>query len=471
MFSHMCGYTTYERVPHVVCLPVHLENADWITFTEGQEEQALQTSISMLQRYFCRPKREPFLCCKYFEYFERFMVAKTCPQTVRPYFPDLFPGVSAPPPAGGMAVQPALDEAPSSRQAFVYEQQRGERPVCRLEMKFPKQKEVFYLRHILLNYAKNSFLDCRVHNGRTYRSYEEALVATGYFAAAGEADHVLEELVQLRYTAAQLRFAFLVLLDQDANPVTLYKRFEKQLMADFLDRGVSITSARISVQTLLNLSSHSVGKSFLLESSDPAICSHGECQRPPLPTTSPLQARVQAKTLFKALAKDASQTKAAEAIVASIRRNEDAYFFVHGPAGSGKSTLAKYVTFITFGEAKQIVNMATTGQAALQLPFGATAHSVCKIPVSDEDVLTCTLSLDSAAAAKLAYASVLQWDEWPNAKKSAWECVLKLLTKIKEHYSALWKPKVIVCYGDFRQIPPVVKGSPHHGWPKMANEL
>lgn len=102
--------------------------------------------------------------------------------------------------------------------------------------------------------------------------------------------------------------------------------------------------------------------------------------------------------------------------------------------------------------------MVTTGVAALQLPFGATAHSVCKIPVSDEDVLTCALPMGSQGARTLAAASVLQWDEWPNAKRPAWESVLKLLDQIKQHHNNIWNSKVFICYGDFRQIPPVVKG-------------
>ena len=49
----------------------------------------------------------------------------------------------------------------------------GERPFCRLEMKFPNQKEVFYLRHILLHYPKTSFTDCKRHATKKYYTYED----------------------------------------------------------------------------------------------------------------------------------------------------------------------------------------------------------------------------------------------------------------------------------------------------------
>ena len=127
------GYTTYERVPQVVCLPVHLESEDWVHYNEGTEAQALVTSISPLLRYFYRPRCLPFTALKYHEYFEHFSVSKNCPKTLQGRFPLLFqssddashpeqrllldmPGS----PYCGMLVQPCLDTAPDGQQHFVY---------------------------------------------------------------------------------------------------------------------------------------------------------------------------------------------------------------------------------------------------------------------------------------------------------------------------------------------------------------
>jgi len=95
-------------------------------------------------------------------------------------------------------------------------------------MKYPKQKEPFYLGHLLLNYAKTSFQDCRTPAGRTYASHEEAALATGLSTRKDEATKVLEEMDRLHYTGAQLRFAFVLLVEQDARPRTLLAKFEKQ---------------------------------------------------------------------------------------------------------------------------------------------------------------------------------------------------------------------------------------------------
>ena len=117
-------------------------------------------------------------------------VSKTCPKSLQRHFPALWPSAAAGSEQGlaeDIVGGPTLDAAPAGQQHFVYKKQRGENPICRLEMKYPKQKEVFYLRHMLLNHAKTGFKDCRVHAGKTYSTIEEAMVATGYFIGTDEA--------------------------------------------------------------------------------------------------------------------------------------------------------------------------------------------------------------------------------------------------------------------------------------------
>ena len=63
------------------------------------------------------------------------------------------------------------------------------------------------------------------------------MVASGLLQATDESHAVMRELIALRYTAAQLRFAFVVLLEQDAKPWALFQSVHKELMKDFLDRG------------------------------------------------------------------------------------------------------------------------------------------------------------------------------------------------------------------------------------------
>jgi len=462
----ICGYNTYERVPHVICLPVHLQGEEWVHFTEGCEEQALSSSFSRLQRYFCRPARPPFSHFKYHEYFEHFMVTPQCPVSLQPHFPNLFPAVGKPknrlqkmfvtlsePEAKPIAVEPTLDDGPEGHRCFVYPKLRGDHAICRLEMKYPRQKEVFYLRQILLRYPKHSFADCKRHNGKMHGSHEEALLATGLFSRADEANAVMQELVDLRYTAHQLRFAFLVLLELEAHPITLYQKFEGFLMKDLLHRGLSTEHAQQELKKVLRASWLAQGNSeqtWLFSPDAP------ELNQVPEQTSTCKTCSTQ--SLYSRIASDPDQKAATDCILSAVKTGTATMLFVHGPAGSGKSTIATYVTAETEKLKKVVVNLATTGLAALQLPGGATAHSVGKIPLSDEDDITCGLGLNTAQAMHLARASLLQWDEWPSAKRPVWDAFLQLLEDIQTHHANIWCPKVIVCYGDFRQIPPVLKG-------------
>ena len=67
------------------------------------------------------------------------------------------------------------------------------------------------------------------------------------------------------------------------------------------------------------------------------------------------------------------------------------------------------------------------------------------------------------AGRRIAEAHVLQWDEFPIALRSAWEAVLALLDVLKESLSEIYVSKIIICYGDFRQIPPFIRRSTRQG--------
>ena len=71
-------------------------------------------------------------------------------------------------------------------------------------MKYPKQKDPFSCE-----IAKTNFQDARTHCGRVYTTHQEAALATGLFKRRDEATKVLEEMVQLQFTGAQVPNAFL----------------------------------------------------------------------------------------------------------------------------------------------------------------------------------------------------------------------------------------------------------------------
>lgn len=438
------GYVTYDRSPSVVCLPVHLEGDDWIEFKEGQEELALNSSISLLQRYFYRPFGPPFDTLLYNQYFEQFVVTKECPKRFQPS--AVTPDASAP------SQQSSLDRAPPGQQFYVSPRTRGEAPLCRLEMKFPRQKEVFFLRHILLHQPKNDFGDCRKHGGKTFATFEEALQATGRFQRSDEAHAVLDELVALRYTGAQLRFAFLVLLEQEAAPVQLFKKYERHLMKDYLNRGLSPETAWRHLISALHaswLESGNQADAWQLATPTPTEPAAVSADQPKALTRT-------REAVAKMVRSDKTQHAASNHILACMNKPENSFIFIGGRAGTGKSTLATHITHEVDALMKSIVNVATTGQAALELPRCGTAHSTFGIPLDGDETQACSIPLRSQRAHHLATATVIQWDEWPSAKRTDWEAVLRFFDALKLQWPKEFISKTFVCYGDFRQIPPVL---------------
>lgn len=216
-----------------------------------------------------------------------------------------------------------MDQAHDSARHFVYPRRRGEAPLCRLEMKFPRQKEAFYLRQLLLRFPKRSFRECYVHNSKRYRSIEEALLASGCLARAQEAHDVMDELLALKYTGAQLRFAFLVLLEQDADPHSLYRKYEQHLMKDLLDKGLSPATAAKDMQKLLRAAWLENGNSenessWLIASERPLSAS-----APP-----------DATAIHSHVSRDPAQTAAAAYILEKLNNCTGEYVFAQGRSGT-----------------------------------------------------------------------------------------------------------------------------------------
>jgi hypothetical protein len=92
----------------------HEEGKEWVVFEEGSETEALDSHVSLLQRYFYRPKRQPWSGLKYCEYFEDYIVSKNCPRALPCRFPHIFPEApAASAHQNPITISPVLDEAPA----------------------------------------------------------------------------------------------------------------------------------------------------------------------------------------------------------------------------------------------------------------------------------------------------------------------------------------------------------------------
>ncbi len=143
-------------------------------------------------------------------------------------------------------------------------------------------------------------------------------------------------------------------------------------------------------------------------------------------------------------------------------RPVDKTFFVDGLGGASKTffygCLLSKVRFI--GDIA--LSMASSGIAALLLEGGCTAHSHFKIPVAGLcGSSACYVPLNSPQAALIQATRLIVWDEAPMAHKHVFEAVNRMLQHVMGVVDPalkdmLFRSKVIVMGGDFRQILPVV---------------
>ena len=106
-----------------------------------------------------------------------------------------------------------------------------------------------------------------------------------------------------------------------------------------------------------------------------------------------------------------------------------------------------------------VIMVASSSMASLLLPGGKTAHSKFKIHVPIFEDSTCNIHQGSQLAELLNQTSLIIWDEAPMAHKFCFEALDQSLRDIitnKSSSNQIFRGKVIVFGGDFRQILPVI---------------
>ncbi|XP_071738385.1 uncharacterized protein [Rutidosis leptorrhynchoides] len=106
-----------------------------------------------------------------------------------------------------------------------------------------------------------------------------------------------------------------------------------------------------------------------------------------------------------------------------------------------------------------VINVASSGIAALLLSGGRTAHSRFAIPINVLEDSYCSIKPKSDLAALLNRAKLIIWDEAPMMHKHFFEAFDRTMRDIikSDKSSRPFGGKVVVFGGDFRQILPVIQ--------------
>ncbi|KAH8942819.1 hypothetical protein BDL97_13G015800 [Sphagnum fallax] len=139
-------------------------------------------------------------------------------------------------------------------------------------------------------------------------------------------------------------------------------------------------------------------------------------------------------------------------------RPVDKTFFVDGLGGVGKTFLYGCLLSKVRSTGDIALSMASSSITALLLEGSCTAHSRFKIPITCLcGSSTCYVTLNSPQAALIRVARLIVWDEAPMAHKHVFEVVNRTLQHVMGALKdILFRGKVVVMGGDFRQLLPVV---------------
>ncbi|GJT50946.1 ATP-dependent DNA helicase PIF1-like protein [Tanacetum coccineum] len=98
-------------------------------------------------------------------------------------------------------------------------------------------------------------------------------------------------------------------------------------------------------------------------------------------------------------------------VMDAVENNKGGMFFVYGYGGTGKTYLYKTMSVVLRSKGDIVLNVASSGIAALLLEGGRTAHSRFAIPINVVDDSMCHIVADSDLADLIRKANLIIWDE------------------------------------------------------------
>jgi len=310
----------------------------------------------------------------------------------------------------------------------------------------------------LYNFPKLSYANCYQHNNISYRTFQEAAVASGIVRDNDEVYSCFEEAAHFQnMTPAELRTLFVVATLQGFPTIRILNedRFKLLLYNDYL-YNYNPPNHRNAWNDLL------CDFSIRFESDGKNMVDYGLPQPAQIKSELEIERNKYDKLEQEALYSDLctqvpntyEQQLIFDDIIFACENKLTRIFYVQGQAGSGKSTLAKKIIAYNRGRGRLCAGCASTGLAATIYEGFETAHSLFKFPVIEDDEreidtpIECNLKNAANRLEYLQNVSLILWDEFPSCDREVFEAAYRALNN--------FQGKVIVTMGDMRQIAPVV---------------
>ena len=339
----------------------------------------------------------------------------------------------------------------------------------------PTAGEEFYLR-LLLQVQKGcrSFDDVKTVDGVVHPSFRGAWQALGLLADDGEWKRTLIEAAQFN-TSRQLRELFAAILQfcVVGDPLLLFCENRVALSDDLLHRehvrrnngALQLIKEELDVLTLwdLELILRDAGRSLNnyppLQTPNPPPIPDDASDNPLIREQRELNSvdeQLFANMAFDSLNDDQHLVVVTiESAIAGAVEPGQSFFFIDGPGGTGKTHVYRILLARVRQRGDIALAVASSGNAALLLNGGRTAHSMFKIPIHVDADSHCTISAQSERAQLFREAKLVVWDEAAMVHRhvlEAFERTCRLIRNSEVPFGGL----VVVMEGDFRQTLPVV---------------
>lgn len=299
--------------------------------------------------------------------------------------------------------------------------------------------ELFALRALLkCQRGCQSFSDLLMVDGHIYASFREACSAFGMTHDDSEFVDCFTEFLETTIASpASIRhqFAFMLCSIKTINAKALFEHFCCDLCGS--------DSRRVTLG-VIEQKMRSIGRSLL----------DADFQFDYVPDVDYDELQI-ADTDLPPLS--AEQRIALDEILSMVHRDvvTGNVVTIIAPAGTGKSMFVHHAVQQLQSRGLASMCMAASCLAATLLPLGKTAHAAFKIPLQVDDHSYC--SWDADLRRRLAAVDVIFWDEVSMVNRCIAETVDRSFRNLLSS-DVLFAGKVVVFLGDFRQLPPVVRG-------------
>ena len=404
----------------VVRLPVHLEDEQMIYFNEDDEEEAIIEK---------RDKKSKLLA--YFEYL------KENPDQPRFLYPET----------------PKFCVWDAGKGKWKTRKRGFGKTIGRMYPVGPNEGDKYYLRHLLLHTAGQSYEDLKTFEGTTYQTFAKVCLARSLIRNDDEWFQCMNEAIVYKLPAVlRSLFASILLFGNPENPENLWDSFKDHLAEDFLLKHSTNTSYKLALSRI-NKHLNQEGKALANFATMPQEIIESVDDEDIVDKAEELKIATEMYEKYLNAEQKAIYEKFEEAVRG---RKKQMNLFVDGPGGTGKSYLLQALFHLARAYGKKMVNMAFSGKAATLLKQGRTIHNRFKFPLNLDAHTLSAISRNSKDAIEILETDFFVIDEAPMTSRFALEAIDKLLKELTNCKEPFGGKSIILC-GDFRQTLPVKK--------------